>query len=169
MNTDSSFFEKSIRIAENFLQTAVIIDDRLFEEDFVQKAKELKVPLRKKAFPKKTDSPKRISDSEQSNSDPHAVAPQALINAFAKKRIFCSAYQPKRKDFSTQSQGEFRKLCRTADIIIVDWSLFQDDGQKAMEIISGIVEDSIKETPEQLRLIITYTGEQNLFEIMNKI
>jgi hypothetical protein len=47
--------------------------------------------------------------------------------------------------------------------------LFQDDGQRDLGLISGIVKESLADIPEQLRLIIAYTGESNLFAIADKI
>jgi len=170
MNTQSEFFIKSKRVAEDFLQTAVVIDDRLFESGPGIFPKKLPGIIgRKPAVDKKTTVAKKKQKPDETDFDPHAIVPQDLINSFAKKRIVCSVYQPKRSNFSTGSGGEFRKLCRNADIVIIDWSLFKDDGQHALDLISGIVEESLEETLEQLRLIIAYTGASNLFAIADKI
>ena len=170
MNVRSDFFQESMHSAAVFLQTAVIIDDRIFSDDTRHRPKKLKETIgRKPAVKNKLEASDPTITVDSPEQDPHAVIPQDLISSFAKKQIVCSTYQPKSKNFSTGSGGEFRKLCKNADIVIVDWSLHGDDGQHALELITGLALDSSSEAPEQLRLILTYTGEPNLFEVANRI
>ncbi|WP_319405499.1 response regulator receiver domain [uncultured Desulfosarcina sp.] len=169
MNYTSEFFVDSVAAASNFIQTAVIIDDKLFEKFAGEPPKKLKeTKSRKHVIRRKDDGIQKIKSDEISD-DPHNVDTQDLIRAFAKKSIVCAAYQPKHRDFSTGSTGDFRKLCKNADIVIVDWSMFADNGQRAKKLIAGIVTENLRDTPEQLRLIIAYTGEPNLFNIENQI
>lgn len=169
MNISSEFFLDSVKAAKDFLQTAVIIDDQLFEKQTGEIPRKLKsTKPRKQAILKKTDDCSK-KKTDISSADPHSVGTQDLIRSFAKRSIVCSAYQPKHRDFSTSTSGDFRKLCKNADIVIVDWSMFGDNGQRAKVLISGIVTENLRDTPEQLRLIIAYTGEPNLFEIENQI
>ena len=61
-----------------------------------------------------------ISDHD---SEMDEYSPQDIVASFAKKQMVCALYQPNKKaKFSPAS--EVFALCRTADVVIVDWDFF---------------------------------------------
>jgi hypothetical protein len=93
---------------------------------------------------------------------------QQLVNSFAKKQIVCSLYQPgKGESFSNDS--DVYELSLASDIVIVDWDLGGTPGEKALELIYSLVHQSIETKPEQLRLILVYTGEKELEAIAGEV
>ena len=55
-------------------------------------------------------------------------------------------YQPRKKNkFSTES--DIYKLCSSADMVIVDWDLYGDFGDRAKELVEHLVVNSLEEDP----------------------
>ncbi len=156
--------------ATQFLRTAVFIDDRIYNPE--TKIVEPENP------PSKTRKPAIKSINDKNNEQP-LISPeeanenkgfpsQQLVNSFAKKRIVCSLYQPgKKASFSNGS--DVYELCLASDIVIVDWDLGGNPGEKALELISCLVHQSIETIPEQLRLILVYTSEPDLGAIASEV
>lgn len=89
-----------------------------------------------------------------------------MIDSFAKKGIVCSVLRPDEND--TTIIDTLRRLAISADVVIIDWNLHGDDGQKAQEMIAQVVSSS-DTPPSQLRLIVIYTGESHIAGIADKI
>jgi len=162
----------STQAAQSFIQTAVFVDDRIYQSAPASSGapKQVLAPkLRKMAS-------RRLSvEGDQSQVASEAVpeedpAPDSydIVNSFAKKQIVCSLYQPK-KPASFGPASDIFPLCRAADVVIVDWDLFGDKGHRALELIDGLIAQALKDVPEQLRLILVYTQEPNLFGVANEI
>lgn len=152
--------EYSIGVAEEFLQTAVFVDDRIFdngrmagEQKVPSLGKKLRVPARK--------SVKVVTPIVAPQEAPKALRCQDIVESFAKKKIVCSLYQMG-KESGAGPTSNLYKLVSSADILIVDWDIEGDRGQKAMQLVSGLVKSSLENEPEQLRSIIIYTSEPNL-------
>jgi len=164
--------EYSIHAAHSFIQTAVFVDDRIYERGSASANEPKKVVVPK--------SRKRVSRSASVESGEDTVsveivteedpAPDSydIVNSFAKKQIVCSLYQPK-KTAKVSPASDIFPLCRAADVVIVDWDLFGDKGQRALELIDGLISQAVWDVPEQLRLILVYTQEANLFGVANDI
>lgn len=164
--------EYSTYAAEAFIQTAVFVDDRIYERSFVNTEEPTKITApksRKKAIKtvaSEIDSKVVASTlvmEEDSSPDTYDI-----VNSFAKKQIVCSLYQPK-KTAKVSPTSDIFPLCRAADVVIVDWDLFGDKGIRALELIHGLITQAVHDVPEQLRLILVYTQEANLFGIANEI
>lgn len=170
MKTSNTVESFSQRAAEDFIQTAVFVDDRLYERQSkdLSKLQKVMVPkTRKKATKsaqKSIPAPaSTVLPAEDSTPDAYDI-----VHSFAKKQIVCSLYQPKR-DAKVSPNSEIFPLCRAADIVIVDWDLYGDSGDRALELIDGLISQAIQSVPEQLRLILVYTQDVNLFSIANKL
>ncbi len=160
----------SIHAAEQFLRTAVFIDDRIYNNK--TKAVEPVTTQRKsrktatgngndKNNAQLLASPEEIDENQDFPS-------QQLVNSFANKQIVCSLYQPgKGTTFSLDSH--IYKLSLASDIVIIDWDLGGNPGEKALELISCLIHESVETKPEQLRLILVYTSEPNLDNIANEV
>lgn len=167
-NTVSEFSKYA---AQEFLQTVVFIDDRIYEQkdESASEAKQVFTPkLRPKVLKstnqKATDNTNKIIeesiDEEFSSRD--------IVTSFAKKQIICSLYQPQGGEpFSEES--EIFALCLAADIVIVDWDLGGEKGENAKELVNGLIKRAVEDVPEQLRLILVYTQESSLFDIANQL
>jgi hypothetical protein len=163
--------------AERFLQTAVFIDDKIYDRRPI--ASSVSIPLvspaakRKpalKSAAKKAASTARAKSSAAGSSAnvEEPFVPQDIVASFAKKRIVCSLYQPK-KEASVGANSDVYPLCLASDIVIVDWDLYGDAGKKALELVTNLICQSLEDVPEQLRLVMVYTQEPNLFKVANDI
>jgi len=170
----SAYDKFIIESAEQYLKTVVLIDDRIYENKRGSIALRLTKPSavgRKAALKSATSSSdksgKEIEKAEVPE-EPDEVSFHDVQNSFAKKRIICSLYQPK-KSASFGEQSEVYKLCSNADVIIVDWDLDDPSGDKATTLVGSLVEQSRVEIPQQLRLVLIYTLEVNLQSVADKI
>ncbi|MBP6057031.1 MAG: hypothetical protein KA524_01155 [Nitrosomonas sp.] len=160
-NTVSEFSKYA---AQEFLQTAVFIDDRIYDRKSgsISEPKQASMPKgRPKALKSADQKISNEVDGSIEESDSEEYSPRKIATSFAKKQIICSLYQPeKRAEFSERS-GVF-SLCMAADIVIVDWDLYGDAGTKALELVGELIQRAVTDTPEQLRLILVYTDQVDL-------
>lgn len=150
--------EYSISVAEQFLQTAVFVDDKIYDtgRNLVNSnavALKTRVPARKSA----QSHVELVAPPESSRR----LRCQDIVESFAKKRIVCSLYQLG-KDSGAGPTSNLYKLVAAADILVVDWDIEGDRGFKAMQLVVSLVKSSLENEPEQLRSIIIYTAEPNL-------
>lgn len=93
-----------------------------------------------------------------------------LINAFADKGVMCSIIRPDLGDDEVVQRAI--TLGSVADIVVVDWALGkkegETEGQKAKEIIKGIIEGDLQKSG-RLRLITIYTAERNPDYILDQL
>ena len=170
----SAYDEFTIESAAQYLQTVVLIDDHIFENKSGNVAAPLTKPLAasrkassKRAIPSTDKSGIEIENAE-SSAESEEVSFHDIQNSFAKKRIICSLYQPK-KGALFGKKSDVYALCSTADVIIVDWDLDGDLGAGATKLVATVVGQSRATTPYQLRLIIIYTLDPNLGAVASKI
>ena len=154
--------EYSISVAEQFLQTAVFVDDKIFDEhrEYVKtvspdRTKKVRSAARKSA--EKVTVSSAVSPQESAR----VLRCQDIVESFAKKRIVCSLYQLKRNS-GAGPQSNLYKLVVSADILIIDWDIQGDKGVKASQLVASLVKSSLANEPEQLRSIVVYTAEPNL-------
>ena len=110
--------------AQEFLQTAVFIDDRIYESraGLVTEATKVMPPKNRKPALKSIDGPKQSMSETATGGEDEEYSPHDIVNSFAKKQIICSLYQPTTTARVT-SESDIFLLCRSADIVIVDWDL----------------------------------------------
>ena len=155
--------------AEKFIQTAVFVDDRIYEEqrNTSGDTKNVVTPKTRKKATRSAEEGEPAQETEIGEADSLPDA-RNIVTSFAKKQIVCSLYQPKRSAKYSPDSDIF-PLCRAADVVILDWDLFGDGGDRATELADGLVTQAAEDVPEQLRLILVYTQEVNLFEIANQL
>jgi len=143
-----TFTELSQEVAEKFLHTIVFVDDRA---GFVEQEQ-----------PKKLETPGRGGgqgkDAKESSNEgnTHGLDAKKVIDAFASKEMVCSVLKPDKGD--KELLGLATKAAKRADVLILDWQIYGDDGEKAMAIIENMIASDLSENP-RLRLIIIYTAE----------
>lgn len=173
MSSFATLHDFSKNAVENFVQTVVFIDDKIYSSassrGTVLEPKSLSIPKTRKSAIKSAETTSsevsvlKTPEEESANYSPHEI--QA---SFAKKRIVCSLHQPL-KDEPVDVDSVTYNLCAAADIIIVDWDLYGDDGDKATQLIENLVMQSLKDDPHQLRLILVYTDSPNLFDVADRV
>jgi hypothetical protein len=93
-----------------------------------------------------------------------------LINAFADDGVVCSIIRPDLGDEKVVDRAV--AVASVADIVVVDWALGkkqgETEGQRAKEIIKGIIEGDLKKRG-RLRLIAIYTAEDNPTSILDEL
>jgi hypothetical protein len=157
---------------ESFVQTVVFVDDKIYAPapmGTVVEAKQVVGPkARKPALKSSEVKTHTVSvDASEKTEEVFSFSPHDIQASFAKKRIVCSLHQPLKKN-SMGIESDTYKLCASADIVIVDWDLYGDDGEKAKTLIENLVLQSLEENPHQLRLVLIYTDNLNLFDIADK-
>ena len=162
--------EYSEYAAKEFVQTVVFIDDQIYERAGRYVARPIKIsrPKQRKKVTRSAQARDTVSAVEDNIPEIEEYSPHDIVTSFAKKSIICSLYQPdKRARYSATS--DVFSLCLSADVIIVDWDLFGDGGKRAIELIDGLIKQAISDIPEQLRLILIYTQEVNLFSVADQL
>ena len=164
--------EYSKNAAENYLQTAVFVDDEIYERpkrvsvSTAVRITKSRKPASKKVAAKKALGTKTLSPPKEPTGG--TLSSYDLLNSFAKKRIVCSLYEPQKgQKYSRRSDAYL--LCLSADIVIVDWVIHDERGEHSLELIENLVKQSIEDEPEQLRLILVYTAEVNLLQIADRV
>jgi hypothetical protein len=182
MDQNSEFFQTSLKVAERFLQTAVVIDDRAFIRNEVREP----IPHAIDAPPTPSTAAPLAGDSVPHSAvaptdalivtpdtDPHGINAETVIRSFAERGIVCSVLQR----FQFQNPADVgtsgQKVLIPADILVIDWQVHRDDGsdssEETLDFLTAAVDESTQYTPEQLRLIIVYTGALDLLEVADKI
>jgi hypothetical protein len=176
-NQSSPFFKRSRIIAEEFLQTTVIVDDQAYfgDEKSILEIRpptpiDLKPPGRGSG---RTSDKEALAGSEEAMVLPpyaigsHRLNAQKVINSFAQKRIVCSVIRPSDDDDNDWITS-LENLASSADILIIDWDIRDDNGENALNILEQINRSAI-DSPAQLRLFVIYTGSPRIAEIVKKI
>lgn len=152
-----TFTELSQEVAGKFLHTVVFVDD---QAGFIERER-----------PKKLEKPGRGGgqgkDAQESGNrrNTHELDAKKVIDVFASKGMVCSVLKPGEGE---DPFGLATKAAERADVLILDWRIYDDDGEKAMRIIGNIIASDLSENP-RLRLIMVYTGEPNIDAISEKI
>ena len=169
----SEFFKLSKGVVEQFLQSAVIVDDGAAFERGPGDKPSTKLITPSRRFRKQSDlqSQERDAAGETEitgrNSDVGRLDAKKVIDSFAQRGIVCSVLLPHKEEMEALT-GTLEKMANCADIIILDWSLYKDQGEKALEMIERIVRSSTG-SPAQLRLIVIYTINPRIEEISQKV
>jgi hypothetical protein len=149
-----SFSERSIEVSRNFLQTAVIIDDRFHFKSNAEPKHLPVTPGRKKHTIVNVESKKPGTEG--------TLDAPGIIKSFAKHGIICGTLRF--QEFQNDEDA-FIKTAQRADIAIVDWEMEEEKtGQHALGLISRLLENDLK-SPQRFRLISIYTGAEDLSSI----
>jgi len=155
----TAFRKRAREVARNFLQSVVVVDDRasfgLFPAPSLAMA-----PTRGASLTVPSNNSPGASDEQR-----HHLNAKELIDSFASKGMVCSVIKP---NVDEQFLQEADTAAQRADIVILDWQIYNDDGKATLETIKTIIStDSSKH--DRLRLIAIYTGVVNLEEVANKV
>ena len=153
------FSKRSLQVCRDFLQTAVIIDDRFHFESQT-------VPKDLAAVPGRKNKPTIIRAVKKADVKGAPLNANNLINSFAAHGIICGALNFKEYD---EDSIKFLKTAKRADIAIIDWEMEEGKkGEYALKLISELLSDDLL-SPQRFRLISIYTGAEDLSSISEAI
>lgn len=149
----TEFQKRFRRIATEFLRTAIVVDDKAYSGT-VRIGSALRPPPVRRSY--------RAGGTEAPIGDPvsHDLDTVRLVNGFAEHGILCGVLG---MDSAEDAEG-LDKLMDRADIVILDWRMWGDDGAFTLERLRHLVGDS-----GRLRIVGVYTGEANLDRITDLI
>jgi hypothetical protein len=158
--------------ARHYLQSAVFVDDHIFDQKMGMPTLPVETPPQRKPIFRRAASAKALAKVQPVENENDKVEqpyhPKDLVSSFAKEGITCALYEPP-EGFSTKPDSEIFKLCERPDIIILDWDFSGDQGSKALDLILALVKQSTKEFPHHTRLIAIYTVDYSLVGVANEI
>lgn len=168
-----SFTETCRGVAEQFIQTVVVIDDRSFAEPPAAVTPEAVEPgVRGYEAPAtgETDGGDFADRSPDPSGDPepvkHGLDGKGLTRGFAAMGINCALYVPEPAESGLGGEGDRAALtsgllARRADIVVVDWLLDGRTSNQARDFIKQILKDDANQGG-RLRLLAVYTGADDL-------
>jgi hypothetical protein len=161
----SVFDQLSRRVASKFLSTVVVVDDQalLAISGTSESPRALKTPGRQGAG---NAGPVELAVSTTDSA--HQLDAKKLTDSFARIGVVCSVLRP-----GEQEMGDLEKVLAPvfagSDVVILDWVLHEfKQGEKTMEIIKEMLRSSGPDRG-RARLIIVYTGENDLDQITTSI
>ncbi|GAB6147293.1 response regulator receiver domain [Desulfocicer niacini] len=171
--TETTFFNHSKNIIQEFLSTAIIFDDQASFGDFnTSQPKTVVSPTtRKKKAQEKVDEKNKDAtgfEKEEALTLSHDLNAKKVINSFAEKGILCSVIKPEEDELETLHETA-TLLSEKADLIIFDWELSQTSGKTALPLVKRTITHFNNRSPQQLRLIAIYTGTTNINKVFSQI
>ena len=153
-NGSRPFTDLSIQNVAKFLQTVVVVDDKAHLEPRPTEYENTSVPETNEGG---VGGPGRPYPGLVSPPDAEDLDAKTLVDEFAKRGIACAVLRPDSKDdIITQAT----KVAEFADIVVLDWILDEDSGEKAIILMRKIL--GKESDPGRMRLIAIYTGESDL-------
>ena len=158
----TQFRRRCKEIAGRFLQTVVIIDDEAFIGDPPPSPRPLVTPDRHTPARGTSDEAQEAPDHETRYS--HSLNAGVLVESFSRRGLVCAVVTPQSSDEANAVEPNdiVAPATKRADIVILDWRLNNDYGERTMSIFKDILES---DGDGRLRLIAVYTGEQDISRI----
>lgn len=167
----------SAEVIKRFLQTVVVVDD---EASFTPVDK---IPKQGAETPSGSQPASEDTDDEQEQDDilpkrndlAHGLDAKEVIDAFAHHGLVCSILRPETEEEVEFDQAQHTLLdrvmtvIRRSDLVVLDWDIGTDEGEKTKQIIEAIAEQDAGSPQKRLRLIAVYTGDGNLDTIAASI
>lgn len=183
----TTFDDFVLRAATNYLQSVVFVDDRIYEptglqagdglppdlgvgltSQFVREAVEREVDA---AMTSSAPLPAHVTQNIEhplESSRASEYHPRELMESFAASGIVCALYEPPR-GFTTDRASSLFRICERADVVIVDWDLYGDDGSGASRLLSELIQASNDGTPHHVRLCVVYTSHPSLKHVLDSV
>jgi len=177
VTTPSQFVVLSRKVAADFLQTVVVIDDEArFQVDTEVESGRPKIasesnpaPLATEATPPTesalkltTPTDAQIQAAAEEPVDSHDLDAKAVTDGFAERGLVCAVLRPTITEYISTAPNT---ATARADIVVLDWVLHNDNGAKTLGLISSLIDSD----SDRLRLIAIYTGQKDLKRIADRI
>ena len=155
MGSEEGFGCRSRELAQRFLRTAVVVDDKAYMglDDDVSPKAEVVVPDRGTRGVSKEDQIPVTPKLEQS------LNAGLIMDSFSALGVICGVVGPTQSEINALSQ---------ADIVVLDWRLREDDPQYTLRLLYDLLMQDA-DNRNSLRLVAIYTGEARLDDICTKI
>lgn len=169
MTDELSFDDRMQKIARDFLQTVVIVDDRGLEPSAPVASPE--VPDDDPLGAEVVEEVVRLtppSPGDEPADRAHGLDAKRLTVAFAQLGLVCGVIDPDPGDEEvvvTRALG----AARTADLLVLDWVMLGQFGHITLQILDGVLDEAAGATKRRLRLIAIYTGEEDLEKITEDV
>lgn len=161
----------AVEATRRYIQSVVFVDDEIFVAD----SGKVMVPEIKlggmNVFRKDSATISKESvadDKEKRVPGPAPFHPKQLVESFARQRVVCALYEPA-EGFETSSDSEIFRLCERADVVILDWDLYNEDGRNILPLLENLVTQSQTTVPHHVRLCAIYSTKPDLFRITGQI
>jgi len=153
----SAFFDRSREVVASFLQSAVIIDDRISIGSTSSEVDE-NLDVEEKVL-----NSNDAADADEAEAPPAPENPidgRALVDAFAQKGIVCGLVRPDKEELKDLPE-KLRGIMIAADIVIIDWFLhLEPEGAKSL--VASLIQDAMSSEPHGPRYIVIYSGNPKL-------
>ncbi|MQW06368.1 hypothetical protein GHK45_22360 [Sinorhizobium meliloti] len=160
----------AVEATRRYIQSVVFVDDEIFVAASGKVAPEVKLSgmniFRKDSS---TTSATMVKEREEAAaSEPTSFHPKQLVESFARQGVVCALYEPV-EGFATEPASEIFKLCERADVVILDWDLYNQDGRNILPLLVNLVTQSQTSVPHHVRLCAIYSTKPDLFRISGQI
>jgi len=163
----TSLHDFAFSASSGYIQSVVFVDDEIYVADTGKANSEVKLTSGMKIFGGKKEEQSAPKSSPEISDTP-TFHPKQLVESFARHRVVCALYEPP-KGFHADPESEIFKLCERADIAILDWDLYNEDGRNILPLIANLVNQSQSTVPHHVRLCAVYSTKPDLFRICSTI
>ena len=153
MVSAEAFARRRRKLAQRFLQTAVVVDDEAYMDLDRSDA-----PNEQVVVPGRRAPTASREDSSVGRRSEHTLNAQSVIDAFSTLGVICGVVGP------TESAMESMRI---ADIVVLDWLLQEGDSRYALRLLRELLAGELDRN--SLRLVAIYTGEARLDEIYSAV
>ena len=154
MDNGAEYVNHCRKIAERYLQTAVVIDDEAYMR--LDNGLEPREPV---ITPPSRNQPAAASGPGPMPRRPvHRLSATSMIQSFAKLGVICAVVAPADSALNPTRQ---------ADIVILDWQVNKDNGEYSLNLLLQLL--SGQSDGNSLRLVAFYTGEGRLIDIRDRV
>ena len=154
----------AVEIVSDFLQSVVIVDDGAdFDPSSHQAVVSAPVPpeaAKRSRFPK----PRLKAPDHANVGNENILDAKRVVDAFAERGIVCSILRPAEGE---DPAGRTQRVTRRADILVLDWDFYGDNGETARRLLRDVLSDDVRDN--RRRLIAIYTAEPDLDEILERV
>jgi hypothetical protein len=184
----SKLQRRAVEIAEQFVQTIVLIDDEaytLFKPSPSGQLEKADLTISEPALhpgdgseaadtSESTPTTTTVVDSEEKSftegfgdATPtdlsQGLNSRNIVANFAQRGLVCGIIEP---NPNGSDLDQLLKVAKRSDVLIVDWVFSRDQGKTAKHIIKEVLGT---DSPERLRLIVVYTGDEGVGKIVSEI
>ena len=160
---ETAFADLRLRAARLFAHTMIVVDDEAGQSQKGEEVTRLRVPHRLTAVPRQKPASDGVVTDEKLGK--HALDAKALIDGAMDLGFVCSIVRPDRGE---NIRAKVRKVAEVADIVCLDWEIYNDRGDLAAKVIKEIATEDARKNG-RLRLIAIYTGDVFNNKILEKV
>lgn len=163
----TSLTDFSREAAKRYLQSIVFVDDEIYRRETGEPV-EVTTDILSLKSPFISEDPAPDVEERAVPELKPPYHPRQLVESFAREGMVCALYEPK-AGFANDNGSEIFKLCERADVLILDWDLFGEDGSNILPLIANLVDQRQNTIPHHARLCAIYTTKQDLERVANAV